>query len=270
MNNRKYFRTKVKIDGTLTFDTAFHIGSGKEGELATNMGVMIETDGRPILPGSTLKGCFRATAERLAAYLGLNACLLDYELSGENCFTGLKQEEQKVKYETFREKTEVAKLQWLEDNLCDICRLFGSPLQASHIFFSDGKLATWSNGLQIRNGVCIDRDSETARPGPLYDFEVVPAGASFKVTIELENPAEKELAIVAAVMTEWEDGFRLGGFTSRGLGRAKLHDKTIHKVDYTDPDQLKSYLLNREMQTADNLLSESLKKILNKPGGGNA
>jgi CRISPR-associated RAMP protein (TIGR02581 family) len=270
MNNLKHFQTKVKIGGTLTFDTAFHIGSGKEGELATNMGVMIEADGSPILPGSTLKGCFRATAERLAAYLGLNACLLDHELSGANCFTGLKQEEQKVRIEMFREKAEAAKIQWLEDNTCDICRLFGSPLQSSRIFFSDGKLITWSNSLQIRNGVCIDRDSETARPGALYDFEVVPAGASFGIGIELENPTEKELAIVAAVLTEWEEGFRLGGFTSRGLGRAKFQDRTVHKVDYTDPDQLKSYLLKREMQMANNVLPESLERILNNPGGDNA
>ncbi len=270
MSNLKYFRTKVKIDGTLAFDTAFHIGSGKEGELATNMGVMIEIDGRPSLPGSTLKGCFRATAERLAAYLGLSACLLDSELSGSDCFTGLDQGEQKKRSEAFKGKTETAKLQWLKDNTCDICRLFGSPLQSSHIFFSDGELINWSNSLQIRNGVCIDRDSETARYGALYDFEVVPAGASFGVTIELENPAEKELAIVAAVLAEWEEGFRLGGFTSRGLGRVKLQDKTVRNLDYTDTDQLKSYLLKREMQTADNLLSESLARILSNSGGDNA
>lgn len=271
MNTRNYFKNKVQIKGTLTFETAFHIGSGKEGELATNMGVLIDQDGRPILPGSTLKGNFRSLAERLSAYLGLSACLLDNGLSGDGCFTGLSDQERNPKYEVFKElKTEDAKLKWLHKNTCDICRLFGSPLHASHIFFSDGVLINWSNALQIRDGVCIDRDSETARHGAKYDFEVVPAGAVFTITIELENPADKELALVGAVLTEWESGFRIGGFTSRGLGRVRLEDKTVRQVDYTDPDQLKPYLLKREMQEAETLLTESLKKLLNNQGGNHA
>ena len=272
MNSRNYFRNKVQIKGTLAFETAFHIGSGKEGELATNMGVLIAADGRPILPGSTLKGNFRSLAERLSGYLGLSACLLDDGLSGDGCFTGLSdQEKRKAKYEVFKElKTEDAKLQWLHHNTCEICRLFGSPLHASRIFFSDGLLINWSNALQIRDGVCIDRDSETARHGAKYDFEVVPAGAAFRITIELENPIDKELALVGAVLTEWEAGFRIGGFTSRGLGRVRLEDKTVRQVDYTDPDQLKQYLLKREMQEAETLLTESLKRLLNHQGGNHA
>jgi CRISPR-associated RAMP protein (TIGR02581 family) len=268
MNTRNYFRNKVQIKGTLGFETAFHIGSGKEGELATDMGVLIAPDGRPILPGSALKGNFRSLAERLSGYLGLSACLLDNGLSGEGCVTGLSDQERNPKYEEFKElKTEHEKLEWLHNNTCEICRLFGSPLYASRIFFSDGLLINWSNVLQIRDGVCIDRDSETARYGAKYDFEVVPPGAAFKITIELENPADKELALVGAVLTEWEAGFRIGGFTSRGLGRVRLKDKTVRQVDYTDPDQLKPYLLKREMQEAKTLLTESLQRLLNHQGG---
>ena len=271
MNTRNYFRHNVQIKGTLAFETAFHIGSGKEGELATNMGVLIDQDGRPILPGSTLKGNFRSLAERLSGYLGLSACLLDNGLSGDGCVTGLSNQERNPKYEVFKElKTEDKKLEWLHENTCDICRLFGSPLHASRIFFSDGVLINWSNALQIRDGVCIDRDSETARPGAKYDFEVVPAGAAYRITIELENPIDKELALIGAVLTEWETGFRIGGFTSRGLGRVRLEDKTVRQVDYTDPDQLKQYLLKREMQEAERLLTESLKGLLNHQGGNHA
>jgi CRISPR/Cas system CSM-associated protein Csm3 (group 7 of RAMP superfamily) len=66
MKEHQQYKHKIKITGTLTFETAFHIGSGKEGELATNMGVLIGADGAPILPGSTLKGNFRSFGERLA------------------------------------------------------------------------------------------------------------------------------------------------------------------------------------------------------------
>ena len=84
MTIHNMFFQKVKITGKLTFHTAFHIGSGKEGELSTDMGVLLDPDGKPILPGSTLKGNFRAFAERLVPYLNMTACLMDATLSGFN------------------------------------------------------------------------------------------------------------------------------------------------------------------------------------------
>ncbi|QTA92054.1 type III CRISPR-associated RAMP protein Csx7 [Desulfonema magnum] len=265
-NNNKIFRKKVKITGNLVFETAFHIGSGKEGELATDMGVLLERDGRPILPGSSLKGNFRSFAERLAGYLGLKACLLDSDLSGVKCVSD--ETYRKGVYEEFKEiKQERKKLEWLQDHVCDVCSLFGSPLQASRIFFSDGLLLEWGRGLQVRDGVCIDRDTETARHGAKYDFEVVPRGAAFKITIEIENPEDYELALVGAALAEWEHGFRLGGFTSRGLGKVCFTDRKVEKTDYTDAEQLMDYLISHKMTPADSLLDKSLEdQLLN---GGN-
>jgi CRISPR-associated RAMP protein (TIGR02581 family) len=267
----KMLQKKVRISGVLSFETAFHIGSGKEGELATDMGVLKELDGRPILPGSTLKGNFRTFAERLAQYLGLTACIFDSGLSGINCVSDEKY--RKTVFEEFKKiDEEVQKLAWLQSHTCDICRLFGSPLQASHIYFSDGQLLEWARSIQVRDGVCIDRDSETARYGAKYDFEVVPQGAKFFITIDLENPEDKDLALVAAVIAEWENEFRLGGFTSRGLGRVKFVEKKIEQVDYTKPDHLWNYLLKREMSQdgADALLTHCLQQFLKQQGGTHA
>lgn len=268
---RKMFAKKVRISGALSFETAFHIGSGREGDLASDMGVLKEVDGRPILPGSTLKGNFRAFAERLAQYLGFTACMLDSGLSGIDCVSDEKY--RKTVFEEFKKiDGEVQKVAWLQSNTCDICRLFGSPLQASHIYFSDGQLLEWARSIQVRDGVCIDRDSETARYGAKYDFEVVPQGAKFFITIELESPEDRDLALVGAVIAEWENGFRLGGFTSRGLGRVKFVDKKIEQVDYTKPDQLRNYLLKREMSQdgAEALLTDCLQQYLKQEGGTHA
>ncbi len=267
MNNNNEFKRKVKITGKLVFETAFHIGSGKEGELATDMGVLLEPDGRPILPGSTLKGNFRTFAERLSAYLGLKACLLDSDLSGVKCVTD--ENYRRMVYDEFKDKKqEKEKLKWLQEHICDVCSLFGSPLQTSRIFFSDGGLLDWSRGLQVRDGVCIDRDTETARYGAKYDFEVVPRGAEFLITIDMENPENSELALAGAVLAEWENGFRLGGFTSRGLGKVRLANKIVEEIDYTKPDQLKAYLVKHEMADAGSLLADCLESLLN--GGANA
>jgi CRISPR-associated RAMP protein (TIGR02581 family) len=258
------FTRKVRITGKLIFETAFRIGSGLEGELASDMGILKESDGRPILPGSTLKGNFRSLAERLSDYLGFTACLLDSELSGIDCVSSDEKFRKRV-YNKFKDlKKENDKISWLSEHTCRICRLFGSPLQASRIFFSDGKLKEWGRSIQIRDGVCIDRDSETAVPRAKYNFEAVPADTVFSFSIDIENPDNDELGLIAAVISEWENGFRLGGFTSRGLGKVSLANKKVQEVNYHDKDQLKSYLLERKMTDADFLLIENLNELLNK------
>ncbi|MFZ5570173.1 MAG: type III CRISPR-associated RAMP protein Csx7 [Thermodesulfobacteriota bacterium] len=264
--NQTRFERQIRISGRLIFDTAFHIGTGREGELATDMGVLKDEKDWPVLPGSTLKGSFRAGAEKLASYLGLSACMLDNDISGQRC-VGDQQYFRKVN-ETFKsQKSEMDKLNWLKKNTCNICQLFGSPLQASRIFFSDGKLSRWQGRYQVRDGVVIDRDSGTARPRLKYNFEVASRDTAFEICIDLENPEAKELAIVGAVLSEWQSGFRLGGFTSRGLGRVVLTNIKTEQVDYRNAAHLKDYLLLRRMQPADGLLPQTLQNVLINQGG---
>ncbi len=259
------FNRKVRIDGKLIFETAFHIGSGKEGELATDMGVLKDEQGWPVLPGSTLKGCFRASAEKLAGYFGQTACMLDSGLSDQEC-VGDQNYFKIVKEEYHEIRGEKDKLAWLREHTCDVCRLFGSPLQASRIFFKDGCLGSWEGSYQIRDGVVLDRDSGTARHGLKYDFEVASKDTAFEIVIELENPESGELALLGGVIAEWQNGFRLGGFTSRGLGRALLTEVKVTDIDYSKSSHLKDYLLQRRMQPADHLLSDALEQALNQQG----
>ena len=55
---------KIRIEAVVQFVTAFHIGSGRPGETTSDMGVLLDPAGKPILPGSSLKGVFRSTAEK--------------------------------------------------------------------------------------------------------------------------------------------------------------------------------------------------------------
>lgn len=259
--SHKLLQRKVQITGKLTFDTVFHIGSGKEGDLATDMGVLKDWAGRAVLPGSSLKGNFRAMAERLASYLNLTACCLDSQLSGVNCVSD--QDHRKIHLPEFHAlNSEPEKINWLGNHTCDICRLFGSPLQTSRIFFSDAELLVGGEFFEIRDGVVLDRDSQTARHGLKYDFEVAPAGAVYSISIDLENPADAELGLVGAVLQEWKHGFRLGGFSSRGLGKVSLSELQVSQVDYSNLEQFKDFLLKRKMTPAENLLTGCLEQIL--------
>ena len=51
----------------------------------SNLGVMIDSKGQPILPGSSLKGKLRSTCEVLSHALGLSACMLNHAASGVSC-----------------------------------------------------------------------------------------------------------------------------------------------------------------------------------------
>ncbi len=265
--NYNGFEKKVAISATLTFDTAFHIGSGKEGELAADMGVMKDHKDKPVLPGSTIKGCFRSTVEKLAHHLKnkegdpLKACMLDTKLSEVSCVSD--ENYRKSVLDDFQNlDNERAKLDWLKSHTCDVCQLFGSPVQASRIFFTDGKLKAES-GFQVRDGVVIDRDSGTARDGFKFDYEVAARDTAFELTIETENPTTKDLALIAAGIAEWRQGVRIGGFTSRGLGHATLKTDEIKEVDFSVTEKLQAYLLERKMDTTPKLLDEALEKALN-------
>src|SRR5438128_305353 len=77
--------SKLRITGTIVFETAWRIGSGKEGETMSDLGVVLDSSGQPVLPGSSLKGKLRSTCESLAHALGLDACLLNFQASGTKC-----------------------------------------------------------------------------------------------------------------------------------------------------------------------------------------
>ena len=96
-------------------------------------------------------------------------------------------------------------------------------MMASRIFFSDGLLVDGGDAIGIRDGVCIDRDTETARPKAKFDYEVVPAGAAFQTSIEIENPEDDELALIAAVVGEWGKWLSLRRIFIPGAGSGYVH-----------------------------------------------
>jgi CRISPR-associated protein Csm3 len=269
MTEIKTSSRKIRVTGQLRFETAFHLGSGREGELLSDRGVLRDEFGRPVLPGSSIKGKMRATIESLAPHLKLSACLLDTALSGVRCISARhcenKGDELKDELASLQRKTKNAarRLQWIQKHSCDVCRLFGSPGHAGRIFFADGRWQEREEPILVRHGVCLDRDSGIAVPKLKYDFEVVPAGLGFEISIAVDGASAKELGMLWAGVSEWRDSVRLGGMRTRGLGLAKLHDVALAEVDLSKPVQRREWLLNRkwtavDTKTLDDMLEELL------------
>ena len=238
-------RQKNRITASLVFDTAWRIGSGREGETMGDLGVMLDPKGQPILPGSSLKGKLRSTCETLSHALGLNACMLNHEASRVKCTSDVNyyHKVREAYQETLKkEKGLQARLKWIDDHTCDVCKLFGSPVQAGRLWVSDGMLQEWASVVQVRDGVVIDRDSQTAVNGLKYDYEVVPPGSQFELCVDLENPTDRDMALFGAALFEWHAGSSIGGFTSRGLGRFRLENIKLSGVDLNDTQQRVRFL----------------------------
>ena len=236
-------RRKMRIIATMTFETAWRIGSGHEGETMSDLGTLRDADGQPTLPGSSLKGKLRSTCESLAHALSLSACMLDCAASGVNCTSDVSYyREVRDKYRMATRRGLQSQMKWIDDHTCDVCRLFGSPVRAGRLRISDGTLREWADVVQVRDGVVIDRDSHTAVDGLKFDYEVIPPGSRFEIGIDIENPDDQDLALLGAALFEWCSGSSIGGFTSRGLGRFHLEEVKLFGVDLTQPEQRVRFL----------------------------
>lgn len=236
-------KEKIRVTAFLVFDTAWRIGSGKEGETISDLGVVLDPNGNPVLPGSSLKGKLRSTCENLSHALGLSACMLNRDASGICCTSDVNYYKKvRNNYQQTYQQGVQTRLQWIDKHTCDVCKLFGSPVQAGRLWISDGALKDWASVVQVRDGVVIDRDSQTAVDGLKYDYEVVPSSSRFQLCIDLENPTDSDRALLGAALFDWHAGSSIGSFTSRGLGRFHLEDITLSGVDMTVPEQKVRFL----------------------------
>lgn len=237
---------RLLVTARLVFDTAWRIGTGKEGITSSDLGVLLDPVGKPVLPGSSLKGRLRGTCEGLAHALNRTACFLNVSASGVKCVSDVKDYYPTVKDEhtaAVRSGDPQALLNWINEHTCDVCKLFGSPVRAARLRCADGHLETHDAAVvQVRDGVVLDRDSHTAVPGLKYDYEVLPALTSFGICFDLDNAREADEALIGAALFEWSAGSSIGGFTSRGLGRFHLEDVKVFGVNLEDAKERVAYL----------------------------
>ncbi|MTJ07806.1 CRISPR-associated RAMP protein Csx7 [Anabaena sp. UHCC 0204] len=268
------FKNRLEITGKLTTITALRISQGRSTEpIGTDLPVIKDALGQPLIPGSSFKGALRSRLESFlrgidSSFAANPAIEAEWSITNDrmNGKNGIKKEIEK-ELEQYPEKERAAiKDHLLTDKIINetdlISQLFGSPWIASKFQVHDLTVVTdtWFGQYQERDGVAIDRDTETAADGKLYDFQVVPANTEFEFRAVVENAAEWELGLLMIGLHQFEtEQIPLGGGRSRGLGVVKLDIKDMHWVDATNEED--------PTKTDPNKLLEYLKKLVNNESG---
>jgi CRISPR-associated RAMP protein (TIGR02581 family) len=264
------FERRYVFRGSLELQTALHIGGGGELLGVSDSPILRGPDGKPFIPGSSFKGAFRSTVEKLAGVLPtVRTCALTDDAS---CAGPQGKQQRALNQRRREERWDEARLvRELAAALCDTCKLFGSPYAASKLRFADLHPPDGEEPVtQVRDGVGIDRDSERAVEGIKFDFEVVERGTAFRCELILENPTPTDLGLTCLGISEYLAGFGgLGGKRSRGLGSCRLSELEIYELDLTVDDKverarrLRQYLFGRaeNKKLADLSLVERMVKV---------
>jgi CRISPR-associated RAMP protein (TIGR02581 family) len=230
------FENRLRIVGELVAVTGVRVGMSAESAMptATDLPVIKDANGRPFIPGSSLRGAVRAHIERIVRAfepsVGNGRGALDpIDVRKYNSLYDGKSEEQ-----IFEVSSRVD-------------QVFGSPKLASRVRFTDLPLLTEGAEPELRDSVAIDREKESV--ANKYDFEAMPAGVRFGLEIVAENLDDAELGLLLLGVRELERGnIRIGGFKGRGLGVVLLENV---RYEWVDRNSLLAYLVDNTTQPVD-------------------
>ncbi len=251
-------KNRYLLKGIVILDTALHIGSGQS-SFETDALVIKDAHEKPYIPGSSFKGALRSTVERLVPNIaGLRTCAL---IKDADCATvNVEKMDQFKRRLNGEEKGDPIEL------ICDTCKLFGSTAIASKVKIPDLYVSEPYIGIfERRDGVGIDRDTETAAEGAKFDYEVVPSQTGFGFEMICENLDKRDKFFLALGLREMQSGtVSLGGNTSRGLGAFRLVINEVECLDFEDKKSLVDYLISQKLIKIEPavFIKESLKTFL--------
>lgn len=242
------FKSRLELTGTLTTVTALRISAGRSSEpIGSDLPVIKDALGRPLIPGSSFKGALRSRLESfLRGIVGSDRKLVaNPAINDEWSLTS--QELSAFKKNLNGKNQEDYLNTFILNNTDLISHLFGSPWLASKFQVRDLTVLpeNWFGQYQERDGVAIDRDTETAADSKLYNYQVVPAGTPFEFKAVVENAEDWEIGLLMIGLHQFEtEQIPLGGGRSRGLGVVKLDINQMWWFDYPKqkPEELLDYL----------------------------
>lgn len=226
----KQLLNECRVDLLIRTDGPLLVKSGLDRVTGPKMTfVRVPRNGREevYLPGSTLKGAFRAQAERIARTL-LPATAQD------RCCDPLAQP-CSARWSSVGARPDGPTAY---SGSCLICRLFGSTVMAGRLAFRDAYLDGVEERLpHQRESIEIDRVTGGAYSGAIFDLEAV-TEATFRTTLHLRNFELWQLGLLAFVLADLAEGYlRIGYGKSRGFGAVQgaVEQVSVHYLGPNSP-----------------------------------
>ncbi|MGC9395663.1 MAG: type III CRISPR-associated RAMP protein Csx7 [Anaerolineae bacterium] len=214
---------QVRLHGELVTHTPLRIGGGRSYDaIGDDLPVVKDTLGRPVIPGSSLKGALRAYTETLLRTL--KSVVQSSEKQKLSCYPLTEPCLSNDEVAAIKQEEDADSKLW--EKSCWTCRLFGAPWLASRVLVKDltVRKATWLDEFGHRDGVSINRDKGTAQSQKRYTFELVPEKTAFDFDLVVDGASDAELGLFLLALNGANNGqILLGGARSRGLGDIVLN-----------------------------------------------
>lgn len=207
---------RMEITGRLSIESPFHIGTGDRLSLATDAPVLRRAiDGRPYLPGTSLRGALRDHLIREAPLLGCPKEVVDR-------FFG--------KTSPFRQKD--------------------SPSAIGRFYVCDALPEAEGLYTEVCDHVCLKPEWGAAAYGAKFDAEIALADdVFFNLFLAYEGDGEKDTELLLfkeAVRALSCGGIRIGGKSGWGYGKIRLLDGyEIRTFNRAKEEGLAKYLKHR-------------------------
>jgi len=194
-------------------------------------------EGKPILPGSSLRGALRSHAERIARTLATEHAVHgdDFlatcpacnpvarprgkeDLALECCDSLLKRQEWRDPTDSFWRDPDQG-IDTTHD-LCLACQLFGSPRWGSRLIVEDAALEENTTPVyKVQDFLAIDRFTGGGKDGAKFDAAAL-WQPRFITHLRLENPQDWELGWLVLVLRDLAEGWLKVGFgAAKGFGQ---------------------------------------------------
>ncbi|MEA3395845.1 MAG: RAMP superfamily CRISPR-associated protein [Chloroflexota bacterium] len=112
--------------------------------------------------------------------------------------------------------------------------------------------------VEIRDGVCIDSATGTAKDGAKFDMELLQVGTTFPLRFELLIPQYEDEVTLKRALTQALHGFEvgeipLGARKRRGFGRCRVQGWQVTTYDLTSRDGILAWLREDEGESESKL-----------------
>jgi CRISPR-associated RAMP protein (TIGR02581 family) len=201
-------KSLTKVTGKFENETPLRVGVGREAPLESTVDLAVfRVNGKPVIPGSSLKGVMRSYAEMLERSKG-NANIHD------PWDDKAAEEEEK------------------NGSFCVICGLFGNTRLASHLRVYDSTpLGSVGEITFIKPGISIDRDFGSVREGGFFYEEFVKPNVEWNLRLDVINvdvspdsPDERGRLLWFLLQHFKSNGIQVGARKTTGAGLIKLKE----------------------------------------------